>query len=188
MEKYSLVLRNDKVKQYNRFAIFIVLMNILVFLAISYYSVEKIIRNIAFFAAVALVVILILQYFLVRTKQHKEYFYLSAGLSLSFITWVQMGNVWASIICVVLMLLYVIATNQVTIHFNNNEIVYSTIPKKIISWHQLSNVILKDGLLTIDFRSNKIMQAEIMDIDGNIDEKDFNEFCSQRLNDAAIPA
>ena len=60
--------------------------------------------------------------------------------------------------------------------------------KKSVSWDQLSNVMLKDGLLTIDYRSNKIMQAEIVDLAGMINEKDFNEFCSQRLRDVVVPA
>ena len=188
MEKFSLVLRNDKVKQYNRFAIFIVLLNVVVFLAVSYYSPEKYARNIALFGAIAITVTLIIQYFFTRTKQRNESVFYSATLFLAFLTWVLIGHVWSSIITILLMLLYIIAKNQVIIRFENDQVVYSSIPKKIINWNQLNNVMLKDGLLTIDFRSNKIMQAEIIDIDGNIDEKDFNEFCSKRLNDAAIPA
>ena len=188
MEKYSLVLRNDKVKQYNRFAIFIILLNVVVFLAVSYYSPEKYTRNIGLFGVIAITVTLLIQYFFTGTKKRKESIFYSAALVLAFLTWVLIGYVWASIITIFLVLLYIIARNQVTIHFDNDNVVYSTIPQKIINWNQLNNVMLKDGLLTIDFRSNKIMQAEILDIDGNIDEKDFNEFCSQRLNDAAIPA
>ena len=47
--KYNLALRNDKVKQYNRFAIFIILLNLLVLLAVSYFSAESRIRVYAFF-------------------------------------------------------------------------------------------------------------------------------------------
>src|SRR5688572_5800725 len=161
MEKYSLVLRNDKVKQYNRFAIFIILLNVVVLLAVGYYSAGKYTRNIALFGAMAITVTLIIHYFFTRTKQRNESVFYSAALFLAFLTWVLIGHVWASIITVLLVLLYIIAKNQVTIHFDNDHIVFSAIPKKIINWSQLNNVMLKDGLLTIDFRSNKIMQAEI---------------------------
>ena len=186
--KYNLALRNDKVKQYNRFAIFIILLNLLVLLAVSYFSAESRIRVYAFFGSLTIAVTLIVMFFLVRRKQHTESIYLLAGLFFSFLTWMQVGNVWASIIIVLLMLLYIIAKKPVIIHFENDQIVYSTIPKKSVSWDQLSNVMLKDGLLTIDYRSNKIMQAEIVDLAGMINEKDFNEFCSQRLRDVVVPA
>ncbi len=188
IESYSLLLKNDKVKQYNRFAIFINLLNFLLFLAISYYTVERRASNIALSGAISIAVSLMIHYFLVTTKKHKESVYLSIGFFLAIITWVQLGHLWGTVIMVMLSLLYLLARNRVIVYFNNDHVVYSTIPKKIITWEQLSNVMLKDGLLTIDYRSNKILQAEIVDTDEKVDEKEFNEFCSQRLRATAVPA
>ena len=49
-------------------------------------------------------------------------------------------------------------------------------------WSDLNNVILKDGLLTIDFKSNKLMQVVIDDPNLTIDEKAFNGFCGRIIN------
>jgi len=42
----------------------------------------------------------------------------------------------------------------------------------------LANVMLKDNILTVDFRNNKLIQLEI---EGNINEIQFNEFAQQQL-------
>jgi hypothetical protein len=43
-------------------------------------------------------------------------------------------------------------------------------------------VILKDGILTIDFRNDKLIQQEISE---SINEPEFNEFCRDSLSGPA---
>lgn len=68
------------------------------------------------------------------------------------------------------------------IAFDEEEIVFNTFPRKHYQWNELSNVILKDGLLTIDFKNNKLLQKEIDSAGSAKLEQDFNEFCSTMLN------
>lgn len=56
--------------------------------------------------------------------------------------------------------------------------VFSTL---LLSWEKLENVILKDNILTIDCRSNKLIQIEITTESETIDEKLFNRFCGEQL-------
>ena len=49
------------------------------------------------------------------------------------------------------------------------------------AWSQLSNLVLKDGLLTIDLQNNKMIQAPICDSPETTDEKSFNSFCAAHL-------
>jgi hypothetical protein len=51
---------------------------------------------------------------------------------------------------------------------------------RIIEWNQLTNVIKKYDLLTLDFKSNKLMQIQVINAD-HIDEEEFNQFCQQQL-------
>lgn len=51
---------------------------------------------------------------------------------------------------------------------------------RLIEWNQLSNVIKKHDLLTIDFKNNKLLQVQVINAD-HIDEDEFNEFCQQQL-------
>jgi len=51
---------------------------------------------------------------------------------------------------------------------------------RIIEWTQLANVIKKHDLLTLDFKSNKLLQVQVINAD-HIDEDEFNQFCQQQL-------
>ncbi len=62
---------------------------------------------------------------------------------------------------------------------SDERIVVNTIFRKYYNWNLLSNVILKDGLLTLDFKNNKIIQREIHM--QNVNEKEFNSFCKEQL-------
>ena len=50
--------------------------------------------------------------------------------------------------------------------------------KKTYPWPLFSNLILKDGLLTLDFKNNRIKQIEIQE---RVDENLFNEFCRIKI-------
>jgi hypothetical protein len=49
------------------------------------------------------------------------------------------------------------------------------------SWDKLQNLVLKDGLLTIDFMDNRIVQYPVTTKDKDLDEKLFNQFCIRQL-------
>jgi uncharacterized membrane protein len=51
---------------------------------------------------------------------------------------------------------------------------------RIVEWTQLTNVIKKHDLLTLDFKNNKLLQVQVINAD-HIDEDEFNQFCQQQL-------
>jgi len=53
--------------------------------------------------------------------------------------------------------------------------------QRIIEWRELTNVIKRDDMLTIDFKSNRLMHVEIINAD-DISEDEFNQFCQEQLN------
>jgi hypothetical protein len=48
----------------------------------------------------------------------------------------------------------------------------------IHTWNEFSNIILKDTLLTLDFKNNKLLQLSIDETSCLIDENAFNNFCN----------
>ena len=74
------------------------------------------------------------------------------------------------------------ASQTPIVSINESNITYPSLPKKKFNWKELSNLILKDGLLTIDLKNNRIIQQPIAETSSTIDEKEFNEFCKQQLN------
>jgi len=56
---------------------------------------------------------------------------------------------------------------------------------RIIEWNQLSNVVKKYDVLTVDFVNNKLLQVQIVNTD-DINEEEFNQFCQQQLTAANL--
>ena len=101
------------------------------------------------------------------------------------------ANFWSKYVSVFAMLLfiavYLFATllkrTKTTVSFSINGGQLSRLYNKaLISWHELDNVVLKDNLLTIDYKNNKIMQFEIIDDKNPVDEKTFNLYCAEKIN------
>ena len=51
---------------------------------------------------------------------------------------------------------------------------------RIIEWGELTNVIRRDDLLTLDFKNNRLMQVQVINAD-DVPENEFNQFCRQQL-------
>ena len=65
--------------------------------------------------------------------------------------------------------------------FDPAGIVINTFPKKHFHWNSVQNVIIKDDVITIDFKSNKLIQKDINEpVSMNI-TNEFNEFCAQQI-------
>ena len=67
------------------------------------------------------------------------------------------------------------------IGFSKNAISFNTFPFKNYGWEEVKNVIIKDNVLTIDLKNNKIIQREIEPAELTEDETEFNEFCRQQM-------
>lgn len=82
---------------------------------------------------------------------------------------------------VLLAALYAIATRSLIIIVDKQGVSYPSFPVKKYAWAQLQNVMLKDDILTIDCKNNKIYQPEIQNAEQFANEAEFNDFCSKHL-------
>jgi hypothetical protein len=75
------------------------------------------------------------------------------------------------------------AKRPLEIGFDDDRVVINNIIRQSYDWSAFNNVILKDGLLTLDFRNNRLLQKEVVDDDeeDDADEEEFNSFCRSRL-------
>jgi hypothetical protein len=55
---------------------------------------------------------------------------------------------------------------------------------KFHEWTEFQQVLIRDGLLTLDFRNNRLIQMEIKEEKAGIDELGFNNFCREQLKKA----
>jgi len=98
------------------------------------------------------------------------------------LAWMKEGFWWLSIVLLLFILLDFIAHKKLVVHVTDKTIVVPYVMQKTVDWNEVNNVILKDGLLTIDFKNNKLFQQLILNSDADVNEKEFNEFCRQQLN------
>lgn len=119
-------------------------------------------------------------YFKLRKDQTP---YFRIGLLLGAVGWaLQDGWQWMSIIYFIAAALEKQVKFPVEFAFDEKEIVVNSLPKKYYYWNELTNVVIKDGMLTIDLKNNRIIQKEIEDAGSATIENEFNEFCRQRIN------
>ena len=63
----------------------------------------------------------------------------------------------------------------------SNVILPGLTGQRIVEWNELTNVVKRDDLLTLDFKNNRLMQVQILNAD-DVSEKEFNQFCLQQLS------
>jgi len=70
---------------------------------------------------------------------------------------------------------------QHTANISKSGVVVTTNFSTSFSWQQLANVVIKDGLLTVDTKANKLYQKETADDLTTQTEADINAFCRLQL-------
>ena len=174
--KYELVLKNEKQRSYLRFSWLMIIANLAFFV---YLSASTWFKNSGplLYVLLAIVAIVVIR----SSKEQKK----KPGLYILFLIiilgWINTRVYWWMAIPIfTLMILDEIARREFVVKVLADKILYPSFPYREIKWNELSNVILKDRVLTIDFKNNKIIQHEIFNEQG-VDEKEFNQFCHQQL-------
>lgn len=72
------------------------------------------------------------------------------------------------------------------IAFATDEVVINSFPRKRYNWKDISNVVLKDGMLTLDMKNNRLIQKEIDTATSPELENEFNSFCRSLLEQSNI--
>lgn len=181
--QYTFVLKNEKSKKYRIISQLLVFFNLLGFVLLLINSEKRIASN--FWLLFSIIATAVFCFFTVIERVSKkpmvDFWHRSIFVYCAF-AWLKEGFEWVSILLVIFLLLDLLANRKLMVKISEKEIVLPAIPLKNINWIELNNVILKDDLLTIDFKNNKLFQHLILNSDWDVDEKEFNEFCRQQLN------
>jgi hypothetical protein len=133
---------------------------------------------------VVIIAVLVTWVFTVRKKELKGIAYFRLGLLFAAIGWVigPQQNIWMGLLFAIAAIIEKQVKFPSEIGFSKEEIAYNTFPnKKKIQWSELNNVILKDGLLTLDHKNNTLVQKEIDEAVSPLLENEFNNFCRGQL-------
>jgi hypothetical protein len=177
MKHFELILKNEKEVSYQKISILLLVLNLVGLLFITYL---KDFKNWGPFimAAIAIFSAFIAFYFSNKNERSP----LTGAFFVLSLAWI-FANYWVvGLLNTLFMTLHIAALQKPIVSISESRVIYPSFPKKKIDWQELSNLMIKDGLLTIDFKNNRIIQQQIADISSTIDEKEFNDFCRQQLN------
>lgn len=110
----------------------------------------------------------------------------SIFIGLIFITgaiiWATSGNYLIAALLFIFSGTGFYANRLLIIHFSTGGITYPSFPEKFFHWEEVSQAILKDGILTIDLKNNQLLQFSLgQQVIQSLDENAFNRFCSGHI-------
>ena len=186
MPSFRLVLNNQKTGFYDRFAIFLAMLTAVA--SGILYSMRTVSSSCHISALVTLASALatVIAFAFPHKPWKKELrFYIT--MIVAAITWTLAGYWWASVLSLILVFLYDRSRKPLAVTVDESGVLYPSFPEKRFAWNELSNLVLKDGLLTIDLRNNHIIQQELDENSDTPNAADFNEFCRQQLQNGNVP-
>ena len=178
---FTIILKNEKLSSFNRLGLFILLIHGLYFTG---YLLKMVSSNVIFIALVAGIVVAFTGFvFNIRSasKNKQPLVPFSVIFLLIAIVWAALLNYWLCIALLILALLDRTIRKKPAVVFFEDRIELPAFPKKTFQWDAFNNVILKDRILTLDFRNDRLIQSEIDGESYHIDEPAFNLFCRQKL-------
>jgi hypothetical protein len=177
--QYVVILKRNSNRYIDRFSVLLCLLSILAFV-FEQIQAGKFNILFSFISLVLATGIVINTYTSLKKKKPVRYRFL---LMLSGVCWIAMPWLqWLSISFFLLSFLEYQAKYPLEIGFTPEQVVINSLFKKKYAWSEFNNVILKDGLLTLDFKNNRIFQKEtVEDDEPDAEEDEFNTFCKTQL-------
>ena len=184
--QYQFILKDNNQKAFGLFVWFLFFLQLVALCLVALNTINKDTKlGLYIFLGVYLAISIIYLLFQKNSKAFETYSIIMAVLYAYF--WLKYAGVIALFLFV---LVYLLATTvkykKTIILFSKDGVHFKRVFKTMIyPWQKIDNVVLKDNLLTIDLVSNKLIQAEIIELTDPADEKLFNRFCAEQLRNGA---
>jgi hypothetical protein len=174
MQQFEITLKNEKVKFYKSIALLLVILNLAVFIYL-------LIADVHFYEAAAALLLsaFYIIYLLYNSKKNRRSFFVNEFTFFILAgCWIALQNYLVAFCAVVLAILYHLSLQKIQILFTAEVVKKINFPQKEFSWEVFTNVMMKDNILTMDFKNNKLIQVET---ENAVDENQFNEFSKSSL-------
>jgi len=175
---YRFIIPNKKILTYQVFAYGIIILNLLGLLFVQPVTGG---RNFNM-APAGIAVVLIILWDMYCYKKKGTLQSIGIVILLCGIFWMSRGYTYLLLLNIFLWALYMISKRKLVITADESAVAYPSFPEKRIPWQDISNMVLKDDILTIDLKNNKIYQ-HIIEYAGKeaVNEAEFNDFCKKQL-------
>ncbi len=127
-------------------------------------------------------------YSLAFAKKIKRIPYYRIALATAAVGWFTepLSNYWLGVLYIIAALIERQVKVPTEIGADAAGITFNSFPATMHVWQNITNVVLKDNILTIDYKSNKFFQKEIETDVSEALEKEFNAYCGEQLNRTAL--
>lgn len=179
---YTLILKNEKSKNYRLISQWLIFFNLLGFVFLLITRESQISNNL--WLLFSIVITAVYTFFSVTewiSKKPLADFWHRSVFGYCALAWLGEGFGWFSILLGLMWLFDILAHRKLIVEISESEIKLPLLSQKNIAWQKLNNVVLKDGLLTLDFKNNRLFQHRVLNSDEDIDERLFNTFCKNQL-------
>jgi hypothetical protein len=180
-QEYRVVIKNERYNQLRIFQLVFLTVMSVAFVAAAYYENQMPAFLWPMLTCISIFISInkadFNRYLFFRKINFPEWGFLWAVAgSIFLLTW------WIALLVIAIAILQRFIKKQYEITFSPQAVIINASPQKIVEWPSLNNLVIKDELLTIDYRNNTILQAEIIPALSNIgNEAEFNDFCRLQL-------
>ncbi|MFM2145669.1 MAG: hypothetical protein RL732_505 [Bacteroidota bacterium] len=178
--QYVVTLKNQHTRTINLFGLFLSLLSLFLFTRELFNPDHYSMACLA--GSIGIIIILCWNLYQFKVLGRKVMF--NRALLLAALVWMKMPYLQGlSILYIILALLEHQAKYNVEMGFSENGILVNTLFKRNYHWDQFQAILLKDGLLTLDFADNRFWQREVADDeDDDADEDEFNDWCRKMIS------
>ncbi len=180
MDHYTLLLRNEKARFYRLMTWITLVANAAMFLMGPFLFSTPVAKwsSLACGAIVALAVVIHFR----QTRYNRAVrLPLLPFFALLSIEWCITGYYWVAVLPLLFAFLSSVADRKFIVTVNNSGVVYPSFPERRMRWEEISNMLIRDGLLTIDLHNNRFFQQLLDEEHNPVNEQEFNEFCRRFL-------
>lgn len=172
---FVITLKNDRLKNYIRLGYILTGINLLPFVLFLFFKDAWVAGLTGLLSTVI--------YFVIRislVKKLKGKYYLDENIFFILAAaWLLQSNLMAVLI-LLSGILFKISLQPLRFVFTKDFIQKDFFPMKKIEWDFMQTVVLKDGILTLDFKENRLLQAPVEETNAE-DVMQFNDFVKEML-------
>ncbi len=105
-------------------------------------------------------------------------------LLLSSQCWIFAGIYYVGLVLLIFSALSLLTVKKLVICFMEEGILYPSFPVRLINWNEVDFVVLKDDILSIELKNNKLMQFTLENnATQGLEAGEFNAYCAGRTAD-----
>ena len=183
MDSYTIILPNEKISTYKLVTFIVSIMNssalFYLLLVGGFSGIHYSLLVFSFLISVTLLVF----YLFLKSQRKTILKFIIISILFSGIIWLL---VTVSLICLGLILFSVFGLYNLRpfeLVINKDGVVFPSFPKKHFRWEEIDQIVLKDFVLTIDLKNNKLMQYSLNEKENiSLNELSFNQFVKSLKN------